>query len=97
MCGAARYVECCENILFDVGARCNNKTCDSNLLAPPAWEVEKSALFSQGSVESFYIQYPQPVIDCAPNVTADRPAHWSAQSITGCGYCLNVIGVLLHK
>ena len=25
----------------------------------------------------------------------DRPAHWSAQSITDCGYCLNVIGVLL--
>ena len=43
----------------------------------------------------FYIQYPRPVVDCAPNVTADRPAHWSAQSITGCGYCLNVIGVLL--
>ena len=27
-----------------------------------------------------YIQYPRPVVDCAPNVTADRPAHWSAQS-----------------
>ena len=45
----------------------------------------------------FYIQYPRPVVDCAPHVTADRPAHGSAQSITGRGYCLNVIGVLLYK
>ena len=53
--------------------------------------------FLVAPVKLFYIQYPRPVVDCAPNVTADRPAHWSVQSTTGRGYCLNVIGVLLCK
>ena len=63
-----------------------------NMRMNASWDPKRRAIRS-----SFYIQYPRPVVDCAPNVTADRPAHWSAQSITGRGYSNMSLNVPCQK